>query len=88
MFLSKLCDCQGAQNTYIPRVPQCLFPRPNWDLLTPSPTRESACSPPSGTKEGVTFACGCGGGGPNSDDRWRKSLVLYLLCARSLSRLL
>ncbi len=31
----------SSQSTYIPRVTQCLFPRPIWDLPpTPSPARE------------------------------------------------
>ncbi len=39
-----------TQSTYyIPRVPQCLFPRWNWGPPTPSPASESA-SP--GTKRG------------------------------------
>jgi hypothetical protein len=33
----------GAQNTYIPRVPQCLFPRPNWD--PPSALLQASISP-------------------------------------------
>jgi hypothetical protein len=32
------------QSTYIPRVPQYLFPRPNWDLPNPFPASE--CVPP------------------------------------------
>jgi hypothetical protein len=53
----------------IPRVPQCMSPRPNRDPPTSSPKRGGAHSPGG---EGV--------GGPNSDD-WRKSLALCLLCA-------
>jgi hypothetical protein len=60
----------SLQSTYIPRVPQCLSPRPNWD---PHPlSRKLVCPPRAG--EGV--------GSPNSDD-WRKILALCLLCVYS-----
>ncbi len=65
----------------VPRVPQYLFLRPNWDLpaLPPSPPIEFV-SPPGTKGGGDTLACGWGGlGGPNSDD-WRKILALRLLC--------
>ncbi len=72
---------QIAQRTYILREPQCLFPRPNWDSPTPSPTSEYA---PPRNKKGVggihTRLC-VGTVSPNSDD-WRKSLALCLLCDR------
>jgi hypothetical protein len=45
---------QEAQTTYISRVPQCLFPRPNWD---PPPLTLGECVPP-GTKWEDTLACG------------------------------
>jgi hypothetical protein len=44
------------QSTYIPRVPQCLSPRWNWD---PRPLSRKRVCPPPGTKGG-------GGGGTNS----------------------
>jgi hypothetical protein len=37
----------------ISRVPQCLFPRPNWD-----PPRPRRVCPPPGTKGQDTLACG------------------------------
>ncbi len=39
-----------STNTYIPRVPQCLSPRPNWD--PPHPLPSAGVSPP-GTKKGT-----------------------------------
>jgi hypothetical protein len=38
----------ASQSTYRHRVPQCMFPRRNWDSPTPSPVSE--CTPPSRTK--------------------------------------
>ncbi len=38
---------------YIPKVPKCLSPRPNWERPNPSPTSE--CVPP-GTKGGGTHS--------------------------------
>ncbi len=43
------------------KAPQCMFPRWNWDPLTPSSASEHA--PPPETKGGHTIACGWGGGG-------------------------
>jgi hypothetical protein len=63
------------QSTYITRVPQCLFARPNWDPRPPSPASE--CVPPPGTYVGGDTPEEVEG--PNSDD-WTKSLVLCLLC--------
>ncbi len=40
----------GAQSTSIPRVPQCLSPRPNW-IGTHSLTRSWVCPPPLGRLE-------------------------------------
>jgi hypothetical protein len=55
----------------IPRVPQCMSPRPNRDPPpTSSPKRGWGTHSPG--DEGV--------GDPNTDD-WRKRLVLCLLCA-------
>ncbi len=56
------------QSTYIPRVPQCLSPCPNW-APNPSPASEfvPARNQHLPAVEGV--------GGPNPDD-WRKSLAL------------
>ncbi len=73
-----------AQSTNIP-VPQCLSPRQNWDP-PPCPANECVlCNPPPEPKEGVTHSsAGVGMWEPNSDD-WRKSLALYLLCARVFS---
>ncbi len=63
---------------YIPRVPQCLSPRPNWD--PPTPSSPSKCVPSPETKGGRhTLLPLRGWGGFNSDD-WRKSLALCLLC--------
>ncbi len=53
---------------YVPRVPQCLSPRWDWD--PPSPLR--LASVPWNQRGGYTLACVWGGGGPNSDD-WRES---------------
>ncbi len=52
-----------AQSTYIPRVPQCLSLRPNWDSPTPSPANECAPPSPHGTKEGTHSPVGEGLGG-------------------------
>jgi hypothetical protein len=38
----------GAQCTYIPKVPQCLSPRWNWD--PPPPLPQVSVPPPPGTK--------------------------------------
>ncbi len=50
-----------AQNTFIPRVSQCLSPRTNWDPRTPSPASE--CPSPREPKGGGTLSCRWGGGG-------------------------
>ncbi len=47
------CKRSSTQSAYIPRVPQCLSPRPNWDPPPPSDASE----------RGGTLACGWGGGG-------------------------
>jgi hypothetical protein len=62
-----------SQSTYIPRVPQCLTPRLNWDPVS----RKSVCLPPE-PKGGTNSPAGEGVGESqfgNSDD-WRKSLAL------------
>ncbi len=59
--------------TYIPRVPKCLSPRPNWDPPPPDP--QASVFPPEPNKGGHTREWGGGGGGLSSDDR-RKSLAL------------
>ncbi len=66
---------QTQQSTYIPRVPQCLSPRPNWD--SPSPLPPASVSPPSsGTKGGGTHSpAGEVVVGPSSND-WRNSRYL------------
>jgi hypothetical protein len=46
------------QSRYVPRVPQCLSPRPNWDSPTPSPASECASPPPRNQRgREYTFAC-------------------------------
>ncbi len=79
----------NPQSTYLPRVPECLTPRQNWDPHPLSRKRPEA-------KEGETHSPAGEGmgesqfgrlekkpsegvGSPNSDD-WRKSLALCLLC--------
>ncbi len=93
IFLYTVCGCglafqmigrawPQAQSTYIPRVPQCLFPCPNWDHPHPL-SRPRVRSPrPEQKGRGDTVVCGWGGGGPNSDD-WRKGLALCLLCGHN-----
>ncbi len=66
-----------AQSTYIPRVPQCMSPRRNWDSPTPSPASKGA-SPPNQGGGHIRLRVR-GWGSPNSDD-WNKSLALCLLC--------
>ncbi len=72
-------DPLRPQSTFIPRIPQCLSPRLNWDPPTPLPQANVL---PPGTKGGRvhTRLRVRGWGSPNSDD-WRESLVLCLLCA-------
>ncbi len=41
---------QRPKSTYIPKVPECLSPRPNWDSPIPSPASE--CALPQEPKEG------------------------------------
>ncbi len=53
---SKAEKCQSIkrwctpQSTYMPRVPQCRSPRPNWDPLAPTPASE--CVPPPTERKG------------------------------------
>ncbi len=64
-----------SQSTYIPTVPQCPSPRPNWDPHTPSPESESVS--PKETKRGEEQSPATASEGvpiSNSDDR-RKSKV-------------
>jgi hypothetical protein len=49
---------RNTQSTYIPRVPQWLSSRPNWDPHPPSPVSE--CVPPPGTKGGTHSPAGGG----------------------------
>ncbi len=63
-FSSKtVCRCIGlAQSTYVPRVPQCLSPRRNWDSPTPLPLANVSAPPPrppTGNKE-WEFISECG----------------------------
>jgi hypothetical protein len=62
-----------SQRTYIPRVPQCLSPRPNWDPL--SPASEKCFFPPKPKGGGVHTRLRV-----REWDGWRKSLVFCLLC--------
>ncbi len=68
------------QSTDIPRVPQCLSPRPNWD--PPPPLPQASVSP--GTKGGGgTLPCEWGGGGGGQFGRLeKKSSTLSTLCSR------
>jgi hypothetical protein len=53
---------EEAQSTYIPRVPQCLYPRANWD---PPLSRSRVCSPlPEPKGGGVTHSPVGDGGVP------------------------
>ncbi len=73
------CGGSDTQSTYIPRVPQCLSPRPN---RNPPPPPASKCAPSPEPKLGAhTWLRVSGWGCPNSDD-WRKSLALCLLFGR------
>jgi hypothetical protein len=58
-FVFVLILCLQNTSTYIPRVPQCLSPRPNWDPLSPP----ASVSPPRYQRGGTLR-----GEGPNSDD--------------------
>jgi hypothetical protein len=64
----------------MPRVPQCLSPRPS-EMGPPPPLPQASMSPPE-PKEGghIRLRVREWGGGPNSDD-WRKSQELCLLVA-------
>jgi hypothetical protein len=68
-------DCT-AQSTYVPRVPQCLSPRPNRE---PPLTPVSVSVAPHRNQKGgghTRLQWGC-----HSSDDWRKNLALCLLCA-------
>jgi hypothetical protein len=65
-----------VQRTYIPRVPQCLRPRPNWD--PPPALSQANVSPPPKQKEGTHSPADERVGGPNSND-WKKSLAFCFL---------
>ncbi len=78
MYSCPWCSCcRCCTNTYISRVPQCLYPRPKWDPL--ALPQANVCLP-SHQRRGANSPAGEGVGGPNSDD-WRKSQVVCLLCA-------
>jgi hypothetical protein len=52
-----------AQSTYIPIVPQCMSPRPNWDL--PPPLPQASVSLPRNQRGGAHSPAGEGvAGGP------------------------
>jgi hypothetical protein len=70
-----MCPLISSLSTYIPRVLQCLFPRPN----SPPPLPQASVSLPRNQKGRHTRLRVRGWGSPNSDD-WRKSLALCLLC--------
>ncbi len=75
------------QSTYIPRVPQCLCPRPNWDSPNPSPA-SARVAPPPGTKGRETHSPGCEGVGTESQfGRLEKKLstLSTLWCVRTVS---
>ncbi len=64
-----------------PRIPQCMPHRRNWS--PPTPSSESECVSPLGSKGGATLSCRLVGGGPNSDDRIEGlALSLYTLWPR------
>ncbi len=54
-FLLK-CPCI-SQKSDIPRVPQCLSLRPNWDSPTPFPLSKCAPCPPGTQSGGGTHSC-------------------------------
>jgi hypothetical protein len=68
------------QSTYIPRVPQCLSPRPNWD--PPLPLQQASVPPPPRNQRGggYTLACVRGSGGEAQFGRIKKSLAICLSC--------
>ncbi len=51
-----------TQSTYIPRVPQCLTPRRNWELPPPPPLLQASAFP--WNQKGETHSPGGSGGGP------------------------
>jgi hypothetical protein len=61
-----------SQSTYIPRVPQWLSSRPNWDSPTPSPARECT-PPPPGTKRRGTRSPVCEGLGESNSTTGEKA---------------
>ncbi len=72
-----------SQSTHIPRVPQCLSPRWNWDPHTPSPASECALPPPpepkGGGEEVHTHSSACEGVGKSQFGRLERKLALCLL---------
>ncbi len=68
----------GTKYTYIPRVLQCLSPRPYWELGPITPISRKRVPPPGTTGGGHTRLRVRGWGSPNSDV-WRKSLAFCLL---------
>ncbi len=66
-------DESPPQNTYTPRVPQCMFPRWNWDLpSSPFPLASVPSPRNQGGGGGHTRLRVRGRGSPNSND-WRKA---------------
>ncbi len=59
--------------TYVPRVPQCLSPHPNWGLPLSQNQRG----------KGHTRLRVRGWGAPNSDERKSYTVILCLLCGRN-----
>ncbi len=65
-----------------PRVPQCLFLRPNCLPPPPLPPANVSLPPPLETNGGATLAGeGREGAGEANSDDWRESLALCILCA-------
>ncbi len=68
------------QSTYIPRVPQCLSPRPSWD--PPTPSHPSECAPPR-NQRGVGHIRLRGGVGESQFPLLEKTFsTLSILCGR------
>ncbi len=75
--LGRSCNVQEGlppQSTYIPREPQYLSPRRNWELLRPLSHKRVLPSNPEPKGRGRVR----GWGTPNSDD-WRKTPIAFCL---------
>jgi hypothetical protein len=63
----------SSQSTYIPRVPQCLSPRPNWDHPTSSPASKCVPHPDQRGEANSPAGEGVGGGvqiGTTEEKAW------------------